>query len=459
MPQGINPLVAAMMAGRGGQMTIGRGLNSLGAGLAAGIMGRNEQKKLMEAMQGLAGPEMDYETTPPIATMGQSNDLEAAMSGAVNQDFTPEQRQAAMAQSGPAAGAIRDNTRGVVAGANDQRSQLIKMAMMPGKVGDVAKAKLLEHAGMMPKPPALRGAQKYMNLSKGLVLNMEDETLMDFTGKLPRELKALSPGDVLVDDSGKEIYTVPKGDTRKQWQTEIGAGDGMMTKAIAFSDGETIPIGKKYSEKSQIETTSGDPIKSSKPYRVRMELDREVLNNARVRLTDIGKKFQPFYQTYLGKVSGAAGDFTSKLGLLKATPEKFQEYVTKFKAFQQDVNANVNLYIKEITGAQMSEAEAGRLMKAMANLQDSPDAFESKLNNSGAQLDAAIDRKEKIIRKLLDEDKDMDYDKANALAQRVLASEPTQAFDSLIDELESGVKQPQSPSFAKGEDGVWRMEE
>ena len=41
----------------------------------------------------------------------------------------------------------------------------------------------------------------------------------------------------------------------------------------------------------------------------------------------------------------------------------WKDWLGGIGTFEQDVNSNVNLYIKEITGAQMSEAEASRLTK------------------------------------------------------------------------------------------------
>lgn len=54
----------------------------------------------------------------------------------------------------------------------------------------------------------------------------------------------------------------------------------------------------------------------------------------------------------------------------------YEQYTTLVR----DVQENMNLYIKEITGAQMSEAEAHRLVKAIMTPGDGPIQFMSKLN-------------------------------------------------------------------------------
>ncbi len=65
--------------------------------------------------------------------------------------------------------------------------------------------------------------------------------------------------------------------------------------------------------------------------------------------------------------------------------------------YQRKVNENVNLYIKMITGAQMSEAEADRLSLAIATLADSPAQFEAKLKDSIAVLDRAQKLKQETL--------------------------------------------------------------
>lgn len=50
--------------------------------------------------------------------------------------------------------------------------------------------------------------------------------------------------------------------------------------------------------------------------------------------------------------------------------------------FRMNVMQNVNLGIKEMTGAQMSEAEASRIMAGMPNQDDGPTVFQSKLQEA-----------------------------------------------------------------------------
>ncbi|MGB1215044.1 MAG: hypothetical protein ACPG4X_16880 [Pikeienuella sp.] len=59
-----------------------------------------------------------------------------------------------------------------------------------------------------------------------------------------------------------------------------------------------------------------------------------------------------------------------------------KDYLTNVSKFRLNVMQHVNLGIKEMTGAQMSETEAKRLMAAMPNQDDSPTVFKSKLDEA-----------------------------------------------------------------------------
>jgi hypothetical protein len=67
--------------------------------------------------------------------------------------------------------------------------------------------------------------------------------------------------------------------------------------------------------------------------------------------------------------------------------------------YRQTTIEHLNLYIKDITGAQMSESEAKRLGKAVPNAEnDSPTQFESKLGNSIRMSRMAISRYQYLLR-------------------------------------------------------------
>jgi hypothetical protein len=84
---------------------------------------------------------------------------------------------------------------------------------------------------------------------------------------------------------------------------------------------------------------------------------------------------------------------------------KERKYVSDYSTFAQDTIENVNLYIKRITGAQMSEQEAGRLTLAVPNMGktwftgDGPSKFKAKLQNSIEKLEAANARYNSYLEK------------------------------------------------------------
>ena len=70
-----------------------------------------------------------------------------------------------------------------------------------------------------------------------------------------------------------------------------------------------------------------------------------------------------------------------------------RESIAQTARFKLDVMDNANRLIKEMTGAQMSEAEADRLMKGMPNLDDSPQEFTAKYQRTMEKLRELLTRK------------------------------------------------------------------
>jgi len=117
------------------------------------------------------------------------------------------------------------------------------------------------------------------------------------------------------------------------------------------------------------------------------------------RLDGIQKSFKPEFMTMGGGLKAGWIKMVDKIraGGMKPTPEQ-TKYLTEYTQFKQDAWYNLNRYIKEITGAQMSEAEAARLMRSMPNPGtsfydgDSPSEFKAKMDNSVRQLKLAAAR-------------------------------------------------------------------
>lgn len=94
-------------------------------------------------------------------------------------------------------------------------------------------------------------------------------------------------------------------------------------------------------------------------------------------LTSIGDTFQPEFLTFIGKGKAALFAIAEKAGVTLGKGGK--QFLAEFSSFKRNALDGLNRYIKLITGAQMSEAEADRLRKAFPDVEkDSPTQFTSK---------------------------------------------------------------------------------
>ena len=107
------------------------------------------------------------------------------------------------------------------------------------------------------------------------------------------------------------------------------------------------------------------------------------------RLDSIAQQFRPEFQTWDSRAGFAWNALMDSTSMTRKNlkPEQRQQ-LAEFSAYKQEATENLNRYIKEITGAQMSEAEAARLTRAMPNPGvgifdgDSPTEFKAKLDNA-----------------------------------------------------------------------------
>jgi hypothetical protein len=147
-------------------------------------------------------------------------------------------------------------------------------------------------------------------------------------------------------------------------------------------------------------------------------LEDKVLNTVEgiQRLDQIAQSYRPEYQ----ELGTRWKTFTSKWKeKLRGTPiEKWIDLglepddkvlLENYTAFRRDAIDNINRHIKEITGAQMSEKEAGRLRKAMPDPGeglldgDSPTEFESKWKSANTALRMAQARYVYLLKSGMDE--------------------------------------------------------
>ena len=108
-------------------------------------------------------------------------------------------------------------------------------------------------------------------------------------------------------------------------------------------------------------------------------------NENLARIENAADMFDPDYLTYQTKIEQSALKVAEKAGV--DIGETGREKITKVSKFKRNAIENLNLYIKEITGAQMSEAEADRLRKAVPDAEnDSPTEFKAKMDDAIMQL-------------------------------------------------------------------------
>lgn len=116
------------------------------------------------------------------------------------------------------------------------------------------------------------------------------------------------------------------------------------------------------------------------------------------RLQSISEEFKPEYLETGTRLKASWTGIKAKLGQ-NVSPQDSKD-LTEFKKFQRKAIENINKYIKEITGAQMSEKEADRIRLAQPDpgekwyQGDDPITFKAKLDDSIKSTRAAVARYE-----------------------------------------------------------------
>jgi hypothetical protein len=119
-------------------------------------------------------------------------------------------------------------------------------------------------------------------------------------------------------------------------------------------------------------------------------------------LNTIEGQFRPEFQQYLPRIGAGWSAIKDKMGAdLDPTDRKF---LTDFSSYKRNAINTMNEYIKSITGAAMSEAEAQRILRGMPNPGqglldgDSPTEFKAKLDDAMRQTRLSLARYEYIKR-------------------------------------------------------------
>lgn len=135
-------------------------------------------------------------------------------------------------------------------------------------------------------------------------------------------------------------------------------------------------------------------------------LERGFIDNAEIeaRLDQIMDTYQDGkFLTYRSQARAAALEQQARLGLLPPNSDG-AAYLRERAAFKQSVTNNVNRYIKEITGAAMSNQEAVRIEASVPSLKDDAVTFKAKLDQFRKYAKAASRRKQYLLENGVDHD-------------------------------------------------------
>lgn len=102
------------------------------------------------------------------------------------------------------------------------------------------------------------------------------------------------------------------------------------------------------------------------------------------RLQGIVASVKPEYLTYAGQLKGAWQGLKAKAGANLSPQER--EYMQGYHTWRSNTLDNLNLYIKEITGAAMAIPEAERIKATIPNTDDDPVTFQTKLESTMKRL-------------------------------------------------------------------------
>lgn len=138
----------------------------------------------------------------------------------------------------------------------------------------------------------------------------------------------------------------------------------------------------------------------------KLQTDVKDLEQAKAGLANIKRDFDPSMQTFMVRGEAALKALLEKGGVDLSAAD--QELVQSVAAYKQSAWDAANRYIKYLTGAQMSEAEAQRILKSFPDPRlglfegDSPSAFKRKLDDAIDQVNASLARNYYFLNKGFD---------------------------------------------------------
>ena len=215
-----------------------------------------------------------------------------------------------------------------------------------------------------------------------------------------------------------EMNALPEDDpTRKLYMEKLSS------KGMVIEKGEDGSLVVKTNVPS-----SGENL--TKPVRSQVQKDLLSANDSYRRMVGIANKFEPRFQELNTRFKALGTKWQEKLEgtpidkiIGKADPED-KKLLEEYTSYRREAIEALNAYIKEITGAQMSEKEVKRLTKAMPHPGlglfdgDSPTEFKSKLEDTMKSISRSIARLNYVRKKGLTSIEDVGLEAMDGIIDR-----------------------------------------
>lgn len=178
-------------------------------------------------------------------------------------------------------------------------------------------------------------------------------------------------------------------------------------------------------------------------FQTKVQKDLLQANDSYQRVVNIARSYKPEYQRLGTRWNALYTKWQEKLEWGKVSKED-KAALADYSEYKRGAINNLNLYIKEITGAQMSQDEAARLTRGMPDPGkglfdgDSETEFKSKMDGIMVEISRSVARLNYVNKHGLSSIKDIPLDRMDSI------------IDRRGEQIESEIKQ-QAPGISQGE--------
>lgn len=173
--------------------------------------------------------------------------------------------------------------------------------------------------------------------------------------------------------SAPKMYQVKEGDKKGEYRWGLYNKQGDMT------------VDLRKATKKELEGAAAVNINMGKPAAAS---EREKLASGAASLDSLANLKSLYDKSFVGPVAGRAGKVKNVFGL---NPKEQSEFLAATAAFRNSI-------IKEITGAQMSEPEAKRILKQVPDEYDPPTVWNAKHVQSIKNIKMLQKRRKQVLR-------------------------------------------------------------